>query len=295
MTPLSKGSRASLIFFLICLGFALALGFAPNEEATREAEGYVILEVQGHSPVRAPENVLGGFAKALEAGVHTLELDTVMKQGVLRVQHDLEPFPAAGAPRLEEIIALAEEASSGAIRYSIETRLDPTRPAITDTPEAYVGRLGSIIEETGIAGRVSIQSFDWRTLALFRESYPEINRVYLTAEQDWLDTLQRHQPDASPWLAGRDIDEGEGIVPELVAAEGGQIWSPHYKDLLDADLDSARSLGLRVIVWTVNDPAHMADLIDRGVDGIVTDDPATLNQVLADKGLPQPARFPANP
>jgi glycerophosphoryl diester phosphodiesterase len=38
---------------------------------------------------------------------------------------------------------------------------------------------------------------------------------------------------------------------------------------------------MKIHPWTVNDPAEMQALIDRGVDGIITDDPATLEGLLA--------------
>ena len=48
----------------------------------------------------------------------------------------------------------------------------------------------------------------------------------------------------------------------------------------------AQGLGLKVLPWTVNDPADMARLIDWRVDGIITDYPDRLRKVLAEKGLP---------
>ena len=50
----------------------------------------------------------------------------------------------------------------------------------------------------------------------------------------------------------------------------------------------ARANGLKILPWTVNDPADMARLIDAGVDGIITDYPDRLRRVMADKGLPLP-------
>ena len=45
---------------------------------------------------------------------------------------------------------------------------------------------------------------------------------------------------------------------------------------------------MRVLPWTVNDPAIMARLIDQGVDGLITDYPDRLRKVMADKGMPLP-------
>ena len=82
-------------------------------------------------------------------------------------------------------------------------------------------------------------------------------------------------------------------MARLVREAGGTVWSPFYRDLRKADLDEAHRLGLRVVVWTVNDPAEMASLIDLGVDGIITDYPDRLRKVMAEKGLALPPPYPA--
>jgi glycerophosphoryl diester phosphodiesterase len=50
----------------------------------------------------------------------------------------------------------------------------------------------------------------------------------------------------------------------------------------------ARAAGVRVVPWTVNEPADMARLIALGVDGMISDHPDRLRAVMADKGLRLP-------
>ncbi|MEO3428127.1 glycerophosphodiester phosphodiesterase [Pelagibius sp. CAU 1746] len=194
-------------------------------------------------------------------------------------------------PALAEVLARAEEVSGGIIRYNIETKISPQAPEESPDPQAFAEALIAVLKDAGVTGRAAVQSFDWRTLQAVQKHAPGIATVYLTAEQKWLDNLGRGGPAPSPWLAGLDIDWAEVTPPQAVARAGGAVWSPYYRDLTAADLKEAQKLGLRVVVWTVNDPADMASLIDLGVDGIITDYPDRARQVMAEKNLPLPPAF----
>ena len=191
-------------------------------------------------------------------------------------------------PTLAEILEKAEQASGGAVRYNLEIKTSPRAPEETAAPEAMAEALVGLLRAAGVAERATVQSFDWRSLRRVQEVAPEIATAYLTAERRWLDNLERGRPGVSPWTAGMDIDDHEGSIARTVRAAGGAVWSPYFRDLRPADLAEARRLGLEVVVWTVNDPADMAALIARGVDGIITDYPDRLRQVMREKGLPLP-------
>ena len=57
----------------------------------------------------------------------------------------------------------------------------------------------------------------------------------------------------------------------------------------------AHRLGVRVVVWTVDDPEQMHELLDMGVDGIITDRPDLLRAVMIQRGTwaPMRGRMPA--
>jgi glycerophosphoryl diester phosphodiesterase len=70
--------------------------------------------------------------------------------------------------------------------------------------------------------------------------------------------------------------------PNRIATVARTIGPRH--DIVTRELvDSAHSVGVRVVPWTVNDLRLMAALIDLGVDGLVTDEPALLREVLASR------------
>ena len=194
-------------------------------------------------------------------------------------------------PTLSEAVALAESVSNGRIRYSLEAKLSPLAPELSPDPETFAEALVAAIRAAGIAERSAVQSFDWRLLAAVHRRAPEIRRVFLTSEAAGFDTVGRGKPGASPWTAGLDVDDYDASVPRLVAAAGGRLWAPRVEDLRDNDLAEARRLGLRVLVWTVNDPEIMAALLDRQVFGIITDYPDRLRAIMAQRGMALPPAY----
>jgi len=168
----------------------------------------------------------------------------------------------------------------------------PLAPADTLPPAAFADTLVDVIRDAGMISRVSIQSFDWRTLQQVQATAPEIETVYLSAQQRWLDNIEQGKPGVSPWTAGVDVDDFGGSVPRMVAAAGGRAWSPFHREVDASRLAEAHALGLRVVVWTVNDEARMRELIQMGVDGIITDYPDRLRRVMLELKLQVPEPTP---
>ena len=254
------------------------------------------LDLQGHRGARGllPENSIPAFKRALEIGVTTLEMDCgVTRDGVVVVHHDrrLNPDVARGAdgkwvaapaplikdlgfeelqrydvgrlrpgseyakrfphqkavdgtriPALGDVLRLNPK-----VRFNIETKISPDAPTETLPPEAFARKLIEEIRKANAQGRATIQSFDWRTLKVVEREAAEIETVYLTQ--------------------GKDSD------PHKVAAAGGKIWSPDFRDLTAEKMSTAKRLRLRVIPWTVNEPADIERVIGMGVAGIISDYP----------------------
>lgn len=198
-------------------------------------------------------------------------------------------FPAQqprDGERLPTLAALFERVQArGAhnVRFNIETKLDPTRPDATASPEAMVTALLATIRQAGMSERVTVQSFDWRTLQLVQAQAPQVPTAYLTIK------TARSDNAADPaWTAGRRLAD-HASVAHMVRAAGGRIWSPNFASLDEAAVKQAQQLGLQVVPWTVNEPADMARLIGWGVDGLITDYPDRARAVLRERGLPVPA------
>jgi glycerophosphoryl diester phosphodiesterase len=204
-----------------------------------------------------------------------------------------QPVDGARIPALTELFDLVKRVGADHARFNIETKITPTSGAETPDPEIFAAAAAKAVRDAGLTARVSIQSFDWRTLAVLKSIAPEIERVCLTAEALNFDTIKRGEPGASPWTAGLDIDDFGGSVPRLVQAAGCQVWSPLYRNAKPDDIATAKALGLKVLPWTVNERADMERLIALGVDGLITDYPDRLRALMAEKEIPLPPQVTA--
>ncbi len=185
--------------------------------------------------------------------------------------------PGTPMPTLAEIARLPR-------RFNIETKISPLAPDDTPDPETFARTLIAEIRRLGIASRATIQSFDWRTLSVVAREAPEIARAYLTTERGANETVFKGKG-ASPWT-GIDAAQHGNSTPRVVMAAGGVIWSPFWRDVTPEIVAEAKSLGLSVIPWTVNDPADMARLIDMKIDGLITDYPDRAKALLDARGIP---------
>lgn len=199
----------------------------------------------------------------------------------------------ARIPVLAEVFDLVRRAGAGHIRFNIETKLSPTSAGATPSPEVFAIALAGMVRNAGLASHTTVQSFDWRTLIVMRRIAPEIARACLTIEEAGEDNIERGKPGPSPWTAGLDIDDVGGSVPRLVQAAGCAIWSPYVRNITPDSLAEAKSLGLKIIPWTVNERADMKRLIGMGVDGIITDYPDRLRAEMKNKNLPLPPAISA--
>jgi glycerophosphoryl diester phosphodiesterase len=206
---------------------------------------------------------------------------------------DQHPVPGTKIPTLKELIDLVRRSGDRHVRLNVETKIDPNHPDESLPPERFVAVLLDLLRAETFTDRVMVQSFDWRTLQLVQKLAPEIPTVYLTLQTGRDPTVF---PDkASEWTAGFNPAEHGKSIPRAIKAAGGAIWSPYLRDLTPELISESHALGLKVVVWTANKPADMVRLIDMGVDGIISDRPDILREVVAEKGMALPAAFPVKP
>jgi glycerophosphoryl diester phosphodiesterase len=187
-------------------------------------------------------------------------------------------------PRLKDLFALVKAQGHTQVKFAIETKITPQRPDQTPDPERFVQLLLKEIKDNGMSERVQILSFDWRTLQAVQKTAPAMPTVYITAQLPTLDNLGIKSGQPSAWTAGFQHTQ-HGSVPHMIKAAGGTHWSSFWRELDAQKVREAQSLGLKVLAWTVNDRHSMGQMLDLGVDGLVTDRPDIAAELLKERGI----------
>jgi len=191
-------------------------------------------------------------------------------------------FPQQGSrqheavPRLAELFDLVRRRSDTHVRFNIETKLTPDHPQDTVAPQAMVAALLAVVAQYSMEKRVSIQSFDWRTLKLVQTLRPEIPTVCLSAR------LQNFNTVAPAWNAGLSLTS---TLAQLAKSAGCTAWSPNFQDVDAAAVADAHARGLQVIPWTVNRSEDIEHMVALGVDGLISDRPDIARALLAARNI----------
>jgi glycerophosphoryl diester phosphodiesterase len=242
----------------------------------------------------APSSTLFAMNRALSVGADAIELDVhCTADGELVVCHDAtvdattDGSGAIASLRLEELRALDIAAAWPTLRgrapvdrsLGVATlrevlecfpdtilNLDIKQTA-PDVP-AYEGRLASLLREFGRAEDVIVASFLDVPTDRFSEAAPEIPTSAGTAAA------------AQFWQAVQD-----GVSPPAMRHVALQVPAS-FGETVVVDgrfVEAAHAAGLAVHVWTIDDAEQMGALLDLGVDGIITDRPSVLADILASR------------
>jgi glycerophosphoryl diester phosphodiesterase len=287
-------------------GFARALSIGVNTleldlAVTRDFQVVVM-----HNPRFEPEiarDTNGAWLRQSSPSIHSMTLKTVKTYDVGRLNPaskyarrypDQQAVDGSSVPTLGEVFELVNKSGNQQVRFNMEIKINPERTELTHAPGAFAQTVVDVIRAYKMESRAVLQSFDWRALREVQDIAPDITTSYLTADQKWLSNLQAGRPGASPWLDGFDVDDFDGSAARAIKAAGGAIWSSYHQEVSADSIKLAHELGLSVNVWTVNEPGRMRELIAMDVDGIITDYPDRLRQVLKQLGMPLPASTPVD-
>jgi glycerophosphoryl diester phosphodiesterase len=202
-------------------------------------------------------------------------------------------------PLLRQVAALLEERGADDVGVNLEIKYDALAAAELTSRSDFVDVVVDAIRTDGLVGRTSIQCFDWGVLRLVGDTEPLLARNLLVSPR-----YLRASPDGpSPWFDGLEVEEH---FVRTAAAQGFDAVSPVHGSPFASGVDDpayvpfttpelvtdAHDAGLRVIPYVVDDPPTMRALLGAGVDGLITNRPDLLRDVLATVGRDLPPAYP---
>ena len=266
------------------------------------------MQVHGHRGCRGllPENTLVAFQKALELGVDTLEMDVCISKDLqVVVSHEpwfnheistqangeeitidteksfnlfqlnyheikqfdvgLKPHPrfstqtkmAAHKPLLSDVIALAEAYSNKTIHYNIEIKYSAAESCVYHPDvKVFSDLVMELLLRNKIEKRTIVQCFEPSVLNYIHTLNPQQQLSYLVEDDLPIDVLF----------------EKLTFTP--------QVYSPDFSLLSSSGINYCHNKNILVIPWTANKEIDMTYLINMGVDGIISDYPDVLLNVL---------------
>lgn len=215
----------------------------------------------------APENTLAAFRHAHGLGYRHLETDVhATADGVLVAFHDDDLSRTCGRPgRIGELrwsdVAAARVGGEHPIPLlsDLLEEFPDARFNIDAKSDASVEPLLATLHRHTSLDRVCIGSFSHRRLTAVRRRVRVCTSASPIEVVRWLAGAAPSQPDCF------QVPVRQGRIPVVTSRT----------------LARAHRAGKPVHVWTIDDPVEMQRLLDLGVDGIMTDDPLALKQVVA--------------
>lgn len=198
--------------------------------------------------------------------------------------------------QLKDVFSIAKEYGAD-VYYNIETKVEAEKRHWSAQPQEFVKAILQAVRDADVMDRVAIQSFDWRTFPIMKKEAPNVPTIMLWDDTTWY-------PD-SPWIGDVDYLKVDGDILAAAKQMGVKVLSPGYSNpygLLPGQKDyklvadkafvkKAHDAGLRVVPWTINNADVMEDQIDAGADGIITDYPTMLREVMKKKGMQLPQSY----
>lgn len=218
------------------------------------------------------ENTMMAFERAIKLGYQYMETDVhASADGVAVIFHDADTQRLTGQPGTiggrtwEHIQKLTVDGQPIPRLEEALTAWPDIRWNIDVKSEAAIGPTIEAIERTGAADRVLLATFHGARLLRIRRAAPHIATSLTPREVAGLRLWGRKPP--------------AGIAAQVPVRYGPvTVVTPRF-------VQTAHAVGVRVHVWTIDDPAHMRALLDAGVDGIMTDRPEVLRDVYQERGL----------
>jgi glycerophosphoryl diester phosphodiesterase len=243
---------------------ALDLGMTTLEmDVVISADSQVVLSHEpffSHEISTAPDGHLISKEEELSHNMFLMTYSEIQQYDVGLRAHTRFPDQVkttAVKPTLEDVVTAVEQERDYRPYYNIEIKRKPAYDSVYHpTLEAYAQLVVDQCRHLGIMDRTTIQSFDVETLQYIHHEYPDIKLAYL-------------------------IENRNSIVDNLsILGFTPEIYSPYYQVIDEEVLNVCSTKNMQLIPWTVNEIVDMLKLLEMGVDGIITDYPDRLAQVI---------------
>jgi glycerophosphoryl diester phosphodiesterase len=253
---------------------ALAVGTTAWLLARLELRSDVEVTAHRGAALVAPENSMAAFRAAIDAGADYIELDVQRTaDGALAVVHDGDLLRMAGDPRKVRALAAADLAgidigSKRNARFAGESV-----PRLEEVIELARGRIRLNVE---LKYNVPDPTLAPAVVELLRREEFLDQAVITSLDYAALKQVEAIEP---------NLPTGHIVTASLgdVARTEADFVSLNSARATPALLRRAHAAGKEVHVWTVNDPEVMVRMIERGVDNVITDDPALLRRIMRDR------------
>jgi len=263
------------------------------------------IDIQGHRGCRGlmPENTVPAFMKAMELGVHTLEMDAVVsKDNKIIISH--EPFMSHeiatqpdGSPVLKEqelslnVYKLtAEELKSYDTgskffeKFPDQQKLPTYKPTLEEVVSAVNSKLKEL-DRASINYNIEIkrrtewdfvhhppyQEFADLMIKTVKELGIESVSTIQCFDIETLKYIQRRYPEIR--LVFLVANENNPSINISQLGFVPTVYSPYYKLVDSLLVDYCKKLEMQLIPWTVNEPEDITKMVDLGVTGIISDYP----------------------
>ena len=210
------------------------------------------------------ENTLDAFVAARDQGAHGSELDVRRTaDGVLVIHHDalvadgraIGTTDYADLPDHLPTLGEALDVAHG-LCVNIEVKNLPGDPDHAQAP-VVVDEIVAMVTERDLSSATLISSFHIDSVDRVKAQAPHL---------------------ATGWLV---LEGGAvGSLVERAAAHGHQAIHPHASLVDRSFVERSHDAGLQVMVWTVDDLDRAEELIALGVDGIITNTPQPIRELV---------------
>ena len=238
--------------------------------------------VIGHrgAPRAAPENSLASIRAAIDAGADLVEIDVQeTADGEVVVFHDSDFMKAAGVD-----LKIWDATTEDLAGIDIGRRFDPgfageRVPTLAEVLDVCRDKAVVLVELKYYGHDVRLEQ---RVVDLVEASGITEQTEFMSLKQGGVVKLKELRPD---WKVGQLLSVAVGDRSRLTA----DFLAINASFATRSLIRTAHDRGRKVYVWTVNDPVQVSALVSRGVDGVITDEPAMAKAVLAERASMAPA------